>query len=384
MNVAKLRNAALDLSNIDGLTHQFYRYPARFSPAFAAAAIRCFSKRGQLVLDPYMGGGTTVVEAVAAGRRAVGSDINSLAVFITRVKTTPLSRKDSVAVRAWADAAVNQISYRYTRSAIADILDDTRTGNLSLPRARAIKKAVAIALSSIIGLPTPRSQDFARCAILKTAQWALDNRNRPTELAEFRDRLEANVGEMLNAIEAFADVLRQHGRVSRGPVLMEYDAARIDSAPIFRRGGRKVDLVIASPPYPGVHVLYHRWQVDGRRESAAPFWIADCQDGHGSAYYTFGDRRREDCDFYFDSLFATLKSIRKTMKKGARMVQMVAFSEPKKQLDRYLNNMTTAGFEETIDGARRIWRSVPNRKWHATFKGDTPSSREVVLIHRAV
>ena len=106
MNVAELRNAALDLNNVEGLTHQFYRYPARFSPAFAAAAIRCFSEPGQLVLDPYMGGGTTVVEAVAAGRRAVGSDINSLAVFITRVKTTPLSRDDSVAVRAWADASI--------------------------------------------------------------------------------------------------------------------------------------------------------------------------------------------------------------------------------------------------------------------------------------
>ena len=243
---------------------------------------------------------------------------------------------------------------------------------------------MAIALSSINDLPTPRSQDFARCIVLKTAQWALDNRKRHTELAEFRDRLEANVEEMLIAIGEFADVLRQHGRGSRSPILMECNAAQIDSAPIFTRSGKQVDLVIASPPYPGVHVLYHRWQVDGRRESAAPFWIANCQDGHGSAYYTFGDRRREDFDFYFDSLLATLKSIRKTMKKGAHMVQMVAFSEPRRQLNRYLDGMTAAGFEEITDGVRRIWRSVPNRKWHATFKGDIPSSHEVVLIHRAV
>ncbi len=384
MNVAELRSAALDLNNVEGLTHQFYRYPARFSPTFAAAAIRCFSEPGQLVLDPYMGGGTTVVEAVAAGRRVVGSDINSLAVFITRVKTTPLSRDDFAAVRAWADASIKQISYRYTRNAIADILDDSRTGNLSLPRARAIKKAVAIALSTINDLPTPRSQDFARCIVLRTAQWALDNRKRRTGLAEFRGRLKANVEEMLIAIGEFADVLRQHGRESRSPILMECNAAQIEAAPIFTRSRQQVDLVIASPPYPGVHILYHRWQVDGRRESAAPFWIANCQDGHGSAYYTFGDRRREDFDFYFNSLLATLKSIRKTMKKGAHMVQMVAFSETRRQLNRYLNSMAAAGFEEITDGARRIWRSVPNRKWHATFKGDIPSSREVVLIHRAV
>ena len=64
------------------------------------------------------------------------------------------------------------------------------------------------------------------CAILKTAQWALDNRKRHRGLAEFRDRLEANVEEMLTAIEDFAYVLRQYGPESRSPTLIECNAAR--------------------------------------------------------------------------------------------------------------------------------------------------------------
>lgn len=36
--IANLRRAALDPTPIHGLTHCFYRYPARFSPTFAAAA----------------------------------------------------------------------------------------------------------------------------------------------------------------------------------------------------------------------------------------------------------------------------------------------------------------------------------------------------------
>lgn len=384
MNVAKLRDAALDLNNVEGLTHEFYRYPARFSPTFAAAAIRGFSKPGQLVLDPYMGGGTTIVEAMAAGRRVVGSDINSLAVFITRVKTTPLSCEDFLAVQNWAGIAKSQISYRYARNRIAAVLEDKRTKNLGLPRARAIKKAVAIAISSVDSLPTIRSREFARCAVLRTAQWALDNRKRHTELGEFKERLATNVEEMLVEIEAFADVIQQHGRKVESPILMECNAAHIDSMPVFAKSAQKVDLVVASPPYPGVHVLYHRWQVDGRRETAAPYWIADCQDGHGTAYYTFGDRRRKDLDSYFESLMATLISIRKTMKTGGYMVQMVAFSEPQEHLKRYLAGMTAAGFEEIIDNGRRIRRSVPNRKWYANYKGDIPSSHEIVLIHRAV
>ena len=86
---------------VAGLTHNFYRYPARFSPQFARAAIEAFSKPGDVILDPFMGGATTLVEARALGRHAVGSDINSLSVFLSRVKTTPLSERDLGRIADW-------------------------------------------------------------------------------------------------------------------------------------------------------------------------------------------------------------------------------------------------------------------------------------------
>jgi DNA modification methylase len=72
---------------ICGLTHNLYRYPARFSPYFVRAAIEEFTRPGDLVFDPFMGGGTTLVEASVLGRKAVGIDINSLAVFVSKAKT---------------------------------------------------------------------------------------------------------------------------------------------------------------------------------------------------------------------------------------------------------------------------------------------------------
>lgn len=91
----RLSLAARDRSRVSGLTHNFYRYPARFSPMFAATAIECFSEVGDLVLDPYMGGGTTIVETLAMGRRTVGNDLNSLATFVAKVKTTLLDSQES-------------------------------------------------------------------------------------------------------------------------------------------------------------------------------------------------------------------------------------------------------------------------------------------------
>src|SRR6516165_5360447 len=86
---------------VNGLTHNFYRYPARFSPRFARGAIEAFSKPGDVILDPFMGGATTLVEARALGRHAAGSDISTLSVFLSRVKTTPLSEDDILKVVDW-------------------------------------------------------------------------------------------------------------------------------------------------------------------------------------------------------------------------------------------------------------------------------------------
>ena len=56
-------DAVRSRERICGLSHSFYRYPARFSPLFARAAIAAFTNPGDVVLDPFMGGGTTLVEA---------------------------------------------------------------------------------------------------------------------------------------------------------------------------------------------------------------------------------------------------------------------------------------------------------------------------------
>src|SRR5687768_8259008 len=102
-------NPALDVRNrlleslhstrlISGLTHNFYRYPARMSPELAHAVITQFSNPDDIILDPFMGGGTTIVEALANGRRAIGIDLNPLAAFVTLVKTTPLSYDDQLLI----------------------------------------------------------------------------------------------------------------------------------------------------------------------------------------------------------------------------------------------------------------------------------------------
>ena len=135
-------------------------------------------------------------------------------------------------------------------------------------------------------------------------------------------------------------------------------------------------LVLTSPPYPGVHVLYHRWQVDGRKEAPLPFLIANKLDGAGSSYYTMGDRKYPQLKTYFDNIRAPMSSVAALADARTVVVQMIAFSEPVWQLPRYLDAMAELGLRECLlpalaserDG--RLWRSVPGRRWYSDQRGE--------------
>lgn len=51
---------------------------------------KSLSSPGETVLDPYCGSGTTLLEATLLGRRAIGIDLNPLAVLIAEAKNTPI------------------------------------------------------------------------------------------------------------------------------------------------------------------------------------------------------------------------------------------------------------------------------------------------------
>lgn len=78
-------------ANTTSLTHGLHRYPAKYIPQIPRWAIQNFSHVGETVLDPFCGSGTTVLEAIAAGRNSIGVDLDPLACFIARSKITPPS-----------------------------------------------------------------------------------------------------------------------------------------------------------------------------------------------------------------------------------------------------------------------------------------------------
>ena len=72
------------------ITHGYHRYPAKFIPQIVSRLAEKYTKEGDLIVDPFGGCGTTLVESKVMGRPSVGVDINPVAVLITKAKITPI------------------------------------------------------------------------------------------------------------------------------------------------------------------------------------------------------------------------------------------------------------------------------------------------------
>ncbi|MEG1634974.1 MAG: DNA methyltransferase [Rikenellaceae bacterium] len=77
-------------SNTKEYTHCYHNYPAMMIPQVARKLIEEYFPEGELnlIFDPYVGSGTSLVEASIKGIDSIGTDINPLARFISKVKTT--------------------------------------------------------------------------------------------------------------------------------------------------------------------------------------------------------------------------------------------------------------------------------------------------------
>ncbi len=74
-------------------THGIHTYPAMMIPQIARRLIYLYGKDAKTLLDPFMGSGTSLVEASLTNqiKEAYGFDLNPLAFLISKVKTTPLN-----------------------------------------------------------------------------------------------------------------------------------------------------------------------------------------------------------------------------------------------------------------------------------------------------
>jgi len=91
VDINRISSVANSPTKDRGYTRTYYSYPAKFQAHLPRALISSATRPGDMVCDPYCGGGTTGLESMLIDRRFVGYDLSPFAILISRVKTTKLA-----------------------------------------------------------------------------------------------------------------------------------------------------------------------------------------------------------------------------------------------------------------------------------------------------
>ncbi len=249
--------------NTQYLTHSFHQYPARFIPQIPKVLIENLTKKGDTVLDPFCGCGTSLVECQINERNAIGIDLNPLACLISKVKTTPLDEQKLVDL--WKSLKVEIINeiIKSKNSSLDFFLnqkteyDDRNKINLEiiLPNRRKsakftkeITKEILIIKDKINDIPDQEFRDFLNIGLSATIYSCFDSRSKKFD---FWRTFERRIEHMSNLIINYNSQLT---KTSYKPEVRIFnDDARRYPEEISRES---VDLVITSPTYVNVFDYY--------------------------------------------------------------------------------------------------------------------------------
>lgn len=226
-------------------THGYHRYPAKFLPDVVRKIIEDYAKDSHLIADLFAGCGTTLVETKVHGISSVGTDINPVAQFITKVKTTPLSAD---ALQLAYDNLVAMFD-EYNEGDYANIKKHERIDYWFTPSQKA---KIAFLYDKVCHLVV--SDDikdfFCVCIshILKNCSWWLQSSTKPQrdmgkKLEDPFEEFCRHCKRMMEWNKKFYDELSQNGLLNTSCEILLEDARHTS----IQSGC--ISAIITSPPY---------------------------------------------------------------------------------------------------------------------------------------
>jgi len=252
--------------SMDYLTHGIHPYTAKLIPHIPRYFIEKYTDKGETVLDPFCGSGTTLLEARLLERNAIGIDINPLARLISKVKTTPINAEK-------LDSAIQSVKAQLRKDANAAIVEfpnidywfgedvqnelvrikssiEKLNGNISCE----IYRFLELCFSSVIRKSSYADPRIAKTYKSKRIIKKVENGWVPKPIQYFEEALDKNF-ERLKALSEILSSNNNYIRVFQG------DAREI-SFILEQNGIRKVDFIITSPPYINAQDYFRSYKLE--------------------------------------------------------------------------------------------------------------------------
>lgn len=261
----KLKNGARNqLLPEDSAVHDWYRFVLSFPPHLIRDYLHRFSiGEDALILDPFCGTGTTLVECKKQGIESIGIEAHPMAHFASTVKTTWSSNPDDLLMNAQAiarDAAHDLASAGIEDNPIFDIDQEIHGELRELPP----EVGRLLIRNSISPLPLHKTLVLRDCI-----EQSASEKQRPyyflalskalvTAIGNLRFGPEVGVGKIkndapvvdpwLNELKTIAQDLHEVSALPSAPSAVHLADSR--DMHTLRINGNKVNLVFTSPPYP--------------------------------------------------------------------------------------------------------------------------------------
>jgi len=226
------------------VTHGYHRYPAKFIPQIVSRLIKKHTKEGDLVVDPFGGCGTTLVESRVMRRPSIVVDINPVAVLITKAKKTSI---EPVKIEKQFLRLKEKIDSFNERTKVK-MPEHERIDYWFKPEA---KRKLAFLFAEISKIRDKDARDFFYCGfsnILKNCSIWLQKSNKPTRDLEKKSIdpfiiFSRQIKAMLRGNENFFNLLKEKKSLKTFCEVYCADARKIPAK------SNSVSLIVTSPPY---------------------------------------------------------------------------------------------------------------------------------------
>lgn len=396
-------------ANTKEYTHCYHTYPAMMIPQVARTLIEQYAPKGkcELLFDPYMGSGTSLVEASIKGINCVGTDINPLARLIAQAKITHFNTSEiekhlsevqlfsfiyqSENVKNTDFSRISNYSFWYSDdvllklSFISQFIDNIEVEN---------QLFFKIALSEVV-----REVSFTRNGEFKRFKMAADKIKtfRPDVFRLFEDKLTRNLKG-----------LQEYNSIKNNLCIQTLDFNTVLDIPQEILPNNSVDMIVTSPPYGDSHTTvaygqFSRWAnewfnlpnaknldnllMGGKRQKEAIFETQTIKNELQQIEQADCKRYSEVVAFLND-YYNSIKNIAPAVRSGGRICYVVG-NRNVKGVQIPLDYFTAEMFEKQgFNHDKTIVRRIPNKRMPSKTsptnkpgaKVDTMSNEYIVIM----